>query len=72
MTYTLEVDAKTYYHIVDIAEKLEIDVDDMLRDVISDGTLEKFYEADLHSIEQVEADREIARREWEWDMKRGK
>lgn len=51
---TIEVLPETYNHIEQIANKLDIDIFDMLADVISDGVLEKYYEADLKSIDAVE------------------
>lgn len=51
---TIEVDYTTYQHIKEIADKIQIGMDDLLYNPISDGFLEDYYEQEIHDAEQVE------------------
>ena len=54
---TIEVDYATYNRITNLAEKLNMDVADLLYNPITDGVLEDYYEDEIREQEEIERDR---------------
>lgn len=66
---SIEVDYCTYETIKEIADKLQIDMADVLYNPITDHFLEDYYEDELREAEHIELDRDLVEEMW-WEESR--
>ena len=66
---TIEVDYCTYETIKEIADKLQMDMADVLYNPITDHFLEDYYEQEIREAEAVERDRDMMEEMWWAEVK---